>query len=473
VLGNNSIKWSPNDSCGSSTVYIQNLATAALYDYTPYRPNQASLSAGYGTGDSCSSYGNRNFYLYFTDWFGSTYAFVSNGINYESVFDPVYYLTNNSDVAAACSNNQICAFNHFISYGLYEGRQSSSNFSILSYAYRYPDLRAVFGNNLTDYVAHYINNGRAEGRVAVGTSSLQSPIVKLNGVDYSAIYDFEYYKNNNPDLANLIGKLNDIGALQHFITYGMKEGRQAKASFNVHTYRGNYNDLRWVFGMNLPAYYMHYVNIGQQEGRIATGIPNFTPIAWYGGTDYSSIYDYQTYISSYPDVKNALGDAYDDTGALLNFINSGMDNGRVASTKFNVNYYRDRYPDLRAAFGSNLKAYYMHYLTKGKSEGRVADTDYYGGTTILNGVNYSAVYDFNYYYTHQPDVAKAIGLNDVAILQHFVTYGMKEGRQANTTFSVSTYKDHNSDLQNAFGNYLPDYYMHYINYGQKEGRVAI
>jgi hypothetical protein len=73
VLGNNSIKWSPNDSCGSSTVYIINQATAALYDYTPYQPNQASLNAGYGTGDSCSSYGNRNFYLYFTDWFGPTH----------------------------------------------------------------------------------------------------------------------------------------------------------------------------------------------------------------------------------------------------------------------------------------------------------------------------------------------------------------------------------------------------------------
>ena len=28
--------------------------------------------AGYGTGDSCSAYGNRNFYNYFTDWFGET-----------------------------------------------------------------------------------------------------------------------------------------------------------------------------------------------------------------------------------------------------------------------------------------------------------------------------------------------------------------------------------------------------------------
>ncbi len=71
VIGTNNILWNPVTSCGSSSVGIENHSTQALYDYTPYRPNQAALNAGYGTGDSCSSYGNRNFYLYFTDWFGS------------------------------------------------------------------------------------------------------------------------------------------------------------------------------------------------------------------------------------------------------------------------------------------------------------------------------------------------------------------------------------------------------------------
>ncbi|MFT4306919.1 MAG: hypothetical protein QM604_08515 [Microbacterium sp.] len=67
-----SILYNPDTSCGSSGVYIQNQATANLYYYTPYQPNAAALAAGYGTGDSCSAYGNRNFYNYFTDWFGST-----------------------------------------------------------------------------------------------------------------------------------------------------------------------------------------------------------------------------------------------------------------------------------------------------------------------------------------------------------------------------------------------------------------
>lgn len=75
-LGNNQILWHPNSSCGTSTVNIQNRATKALYNYTPYRPNQAALNAGYGTGDNCSSYGNRNFFLYFRDWFGNPHASV-------------------------------------------------------------------------------------------------------------------------------------------------------------------------------------------------------------------------------------------------------------------------------------------------------------------------------------------------------------------------------------------------------------
>ncbi len=68
----NRIYWHPDLSrCGSSQVHIENQATAALYIYTPYRPNQAALNNLYGTGDSCSSYGNRNFWRMFTDWFGS------------------------------------------------------------------------------------------------------------------------------------------------------------------------------------------------------------------------------------------------------------------------------------------------------------------------------------------------------------------------------------------------------------------
>ena len=115
VVGTNYIQWNPNAGCGGTNVNITNWATAALYDYTPYQPNAAALNAGYGTGDSCSAYGNRNFYLYFTSWFGDTtyplqtgtVANFGSGVTGISSFVTadglrhVFALKSNGDVSAA------------------------------------------------------------------------------------------------------------------------------------------------------------------------------------------------------------------------------------------------------------------------------------------------------------------------------------------------------------------------------------
>lgn len=65
-----SVAYHPNKSCGSRQLTMATAATAALYNYTPYLPNAAALANPYGTGDSCSAYGNRNFYRLHRDWFG-------------------------------------------------------------------------------------------------------------------------------------------------------------------------------------------------------------------------------------------------------------------------------------------------------------------------------------------------------------------------------------------------------------------
>ena len=45
----NNILYNPNGNCGTQRVYIENQATAGLYIYTPYVPNQAALNNLYGT----------------------------------------------------------------------------------------------------------------------------------------------------------------------------------------------------------------------------------------------------------------------------------------------------------------------------------------------------------------------------------------------------------------------------------------
>jgi hypothetical protein len=73
--------------CGSTTVNIKNRATSALYSYTPYQPNAASLAAGYGEAPPCGAYGNRNFYSYFNDWFNPAEA-IRNDLVMTTVTQP-------------------------------------------------------------------------------------------------------------------------------------------------------------------------------------------------------------------------------------------------------------------------------------------------------------------------------------------------------------------------------------------------
>jgi hypothetical protein len=64
------VQYSPVVACGGTNVNILDRATAALYNYTPYQPNAAAIRNMFSTGDSCSSYGNRNFWGYYNSWFG-------------------------------------------------------------------------------------------------------------------------------------------------------------------------------------------------------------------------------------------------------------------------------------------------------------------------------------------------------------------------------------------------------------------
>lgn len=91
---------------------------------------------------------------------------------------------------------------------------------------------------------------------------------------------------------------------------------------------------------------------------------------------------------------------------------------------------------------------------------------------IYNNVDYRLVFDPNYYSNMYSDLKSAFGTNATKLLQHFVTYGMKEGRQACEWFNVGIYKANYTDLQKAFGSDLVSYYKHYINYGFNEGRKA-
>jgi hypothetical protein len=142
--GWNNIRYSPESWCGTKLVYIENQATAVLYKYTPYTPDQAALNNLYGTGDACSAYGNRNFWRIFSDWFGSTQVInapinLSKGLTLsktdlmigESV-SASYEINNNANYDIYAGGFGICARlnGEWFDFGFSPNRTISANSSI-------------------------------------------------------------------------------------------------------------------------------------------------------------------------------------------------------------------------------------------------------------------------------------------------------------------------------------------------------
>jgi len=98
--GTNFVRYNPDANCGGTTVNIQNMATAALYIYTPYQPNASSLANTTDdtpgpSGDNCGAYGNRNFWWYYNKWFGTTR---DDPFNWDVVGTYIYDMNKNIEI---------------------------------------------------------------------------------------------------------------------------------------------------------------------------------------------------------------------------------------------------------------------------------------------------------------------------------------------------------------------------------------
>jgi len=95
----------------------------------------------------------------------------------------------------------------------------------------------------------YVVSDYLEVPGAVGTATTY-----YAGHDWSRVYDYEYYKANNPDVYAAYGD-NPTALIAHFVNNGIYEGRQGRADWNVHTYMSQHPDLVRVYGNDYSAYY--------------------------------------------------------------------------------------------------------------------------------------------------------------------------------------------------------------------------
>lgn len=127
----------------------------------------------------------------------------------KDIFDADYYASEYSDVKEEYGDDAEALWNHFVTYGLAEGRGMNSLLDVAAYRETNADLAEAFGDDWDSYVTHFLTIGAWEGRDS-GTD--------FNALDYAARYE---------DLQEAFGE--DILALwNHYKTEGSSENREAR-----------------------------------------------------------------------------------------------------------------------------------------------------------------------------------------------------------------------------------------------------
>lgn len=232
-------------------------------------------------------------------------------------------------------------------------------------------------------------------------------------------FDAAYYLAHNPDVAKA-----GADALQHYLTFGWKEGRDPSAYFSTNWYLAHNPDVAKA-GVD-PL--LHFEYNGWQEGRDPG--PNFS---------------LSKYLAANPDVKAAGIDP------LQQFLTVGQAQGRVAyavaaptDPLVDSAWYLAQHPDV-AASGEDASANYHRIGWK-------------------LGYNPDQFFDTKYYLKMNPDVAAA----GVDPLTHFDFSGWKEGRQPSLAFNGDKYLANNPDVAAV----KVDPLLHYMMNGRAEGRMA-
>ena len=86
-----------------------------------------------------------------------------------------------------------------------------------------------------------------------------------------------------------------------------------------------------------------------------------------------SVYSFYFYVNTNPDLIRPPYFTFD--GAKQHWQQFGIHEGRQACGSFHTQQYLERYPDLKAKFGSNYTAALEHYITVGKNEGLLGFVD--------------------------------------------------------------------------------------------------
>jgi hypothetical protein len=119
----------------------------------------------------------------------------------KALFNPDFYYHKNPDVRDAMRMDQ--TWDHFIAYGVKEGRDPNNSVSFAAMAARYPLLAKLYGDNYKKYLQHYIGTGGGNGAFKdVDASDTRWFDKGVFSDPRLALFDPEFYMRSNPSVCN-------------------------------------------------------------------------------------------------------------------------------------------------------------------------------------------------------------------------------------------------------------------------------
>lgn len=119
---------------------------------------------------------------------------------------------------------------------------------------------------------------KANGTVAKNNNQTSTKLSAKDKALLEGMFDAEFYAKQNPDVVEAMGD-DEETLFNHFVNFGLWEGRQVNSEFNVSAYASAYSDLTDYAkdsGMSqteeLLFLYEHYENFGKSENREITTI---------------------------------------------------------------------------------------------------------------------------------------------------------------------------------------------------------
>ena len=345
------------------------------------------------------------------------------------VFDADYYRTAHADLNAAYGSDEEELYNHFVQYGIAEGRQAHPAFDIKYYVNENSDLKAAFGKDYKKAMNHFVTCGYKEGRKTAKPANLGSTF-------YAQITSAKADKNLTVNGTNVV--------------IADKNDQRAQVWQFVRQSDGSYKIIHMKDGKSV----LHVDNSSTASGaNVSIGADvNSSANRWFA---------YQN------------GDSFLLKPQCASLRALDVQNGGTTSGTKLQTYTVDGTP------AQDFIITKVAEPTDPPTEDEVplgdGITTTEEGSTGKCGVTISAaqknlVFDAVFYANAHPDLKNAFGSDASKLYAHFLNFGISEGRQAHPCFDVKYYLSQNSDLKDAFGDDYARVLRHYINIGCNENR---